>query len=514
MSRPLLIGSLCSGYEGLGMGVARVLGGELAWVADNDPGACAILGHRFPGVPNLGDITVADWAAVEPVDVLTAGFPCTDVSMAGARAGLRNGTRSGIWANVAQAVGALRPRLVVIENVRGLLTARGDEPTLEHLRAEAARDLTVQLLQWLDAAENVATTKGDVRRVKQCRARTACVVGLRKRAVARCLWHERRLVRAIGTVLGDLARLGFDAQWCCVRASDVGAPHRRERVFILAWPATDAEREPVRMRPGNMGVAQGTDQSPGDQRERVRLDDRDGGPGFAEDADRPAGDQRRLAGPGETAGRRPRADTRGPSGTRTPADAERGRRDRGAFEPQRGPVSGTAPAGDSEVADSTTAADPESDGRDERRTEPARIIRGPDAPLSGDRPPADADRSGREGDAEPYLESRGGLESSQWDDPDGRVLDWRQYGPAIRRWEHTIGRQAPRPTEPGRTGQRLSPAFVEWMQGLPPGWVTDVPGLSRNQMLKALGNGVVPQQAAHALRVLLTQAKGACDAAA
>jgi DNA (cytosine-5)-methyltransferase 1 len=58
--------------------------------------------------------------------------------------------------------------------------------------------------------------------------------------------------------------------------------------------------------------------------------------------------------------------------------------------------------------------------------------------------------------------------------------------------------------EPGRNGDlRLSPAFVEWMQGLPNGWVTDVPGLSRNAQLKALGNGVVPQQAAMALRLLL-----------
>lgn len=57
---------------------------------------------------------------------------------------------------------------------------------------------------------------------------------------------------------------------------------------------------------------------------------------------------------------------------------------------------------------------------------------------------------------------------------------------------------------PGRNGDpRLSPAFTEWMMGLPDGWVTDVPGLSRNAMLKALGNGVVPQQAELALRLLL-----------
>lgn len=50
---------------------------------------------------------------------------------------------------------------------------------------------------------------------------------------------------------------------------------------------------------------------------------------------------------------------------------------------------------------------------------------------------------------------------------------------------------------------RLSPRFVEWMMGLPLGWVTDVPGLSRTEQLKALGNGVVPQQCALAVSRLL-----------
>jgi len=63
-------------------------------------------------------------------------------------------------------------------------------------------------------------------------------------------------------------------------------------------------------------------------------------------------------------------------------------------------------------------------------------------------------------------------------------------------------RPAPAPTEPGKTGERLSPRFVEWMQGLPDGWVTGT-GIPRNAQLKALGNGVVPQQGAAALRYLL-----------
>jgi hypothetical protein len=86
-------------------------------------------------------------------------------------------------------------------------------------------------------------------------------------------------------------------------------------------------------------------------------------------------------------------------------------------------------------------------------------------------------------------------------------LDWGKFAPAIERWEQTIGRKAPAPTEPtGRDGQQqLSAKFTEWMMGLPEGWITDV-GLSRNDALKACGNGVVPQQAELALRMLLENA--------
>lgn len=84
------------------------------------------------------------------------------------------------------------------------------------------------------------------------------------------------------------------------------------------------------------------------------------------------------------------------------------------------------------------------------------------------------------------------------------VQDWGKFEPAIRRWEETLGRPAPAPTKPdGKDGaHRLSSAFTEWMMGLPEGWITDV-GLSRNEELKACGNGVVPQQAELALRILL-----------
>jgi DNA (cytosine-5)-methyltransferase 1 len=77
---------------------------------------------------------------------------------------------------------------------------------------------------------------------------------------------------------------------------------------------------------------------------------------------------------------------------------------------------------------------------------------------------------------------------------------------AIRRWEHLLGYPAPPPAEPGPSGRpRLSAAFAEWMMGIPK-LVTGVPGIPRTRQLKLIGNGVVPQQAAAALRLLIEAA--------
>jgi DNA (cytosine-5)-methyltransferase 1 len=82
---------------------------------------------------------------------------------------------------------------------------------------------------------------------------------------------------------------------------------------------------------------------------------------------------------------------------------------------------------------------------------------------------------------------------------------WGDYAPAIHRWETILGRPAPELTTLSSKGNlRLSPRFVEHMMGLPDGWVTNVPGVTRDQALRALGNGVVPHQAAAALRIMLT----------
>ncbi|WP_163511224.1 DNA cytosine methyltransferase [Fodinicola acaciae] len=160
------IGSLCTGAGGLDIGVQAVLGGQLVWYADPDRYATALLARRFPDVANLGDITTVDWPHVPPVDVLTAGFPCQDTSNAGYRTGVTEGTRSGLWTSVAEAIRHLRPRRVVLENVAAL-RSRG----LDRLQA-------------------------------------------------------------------DLAALGYDTAWTCLRASAVGAAHHRDRLFLLATRTT------------------------------------------------------------------------------------------------------------------------------------------------------------------------------------------------------------------------------------------------------------------------------------
>jgi DNA (cytosine-5)-methyltransferase 1 len=84
---------------------------------------------------------------------------------------------------------------------------------------------------------------------------------------------------------------------------------------------------------------------------------------------------------------------------------------------------------------------------------------------------------------------------------------WGKYEPAIRRWE-SLTRPAPAPTEPNKNGNpRLSAAFSEWLMGWPAGWVTDPAiGISRNDQLRIVGNGVVSIQAAAAMRQLLAVA--------
>lgn len=90
------------------------------------------------------------------------------------------------------------------------------------------------------------------------------------------------------------------------------------------------------------------------------------------------------------------------------------------------------------------------------------------------------------------------MDEPSGDDADRLGVDFGDYQPAVDRWAGIVGRPAPAGLVAGK--RRLNPAFVEWMMGLPAGWVTD--HVPFRDALRVLGNGVVPQQAAAALQEL------------
>ena len=496
----LTYGSLFAGYNGLGMGVQSVLGGTTSWFVEFEAAPSKILAHHYPGVPNLGDATKVDWHSVPKVNVIEGGSPCQDLSHAGKRAGMKAGTRSGLWASMCDAIEIIRPSLVVWENVRGALSAEADSE------------------------------------MEQC---PGCVGDP----------DDGPVLRALGRVLGDLADLGYDASWYGLRAADVGAPHGRFRIFVFAtdtegdqgWignrdggDAADTERDRRQeRRPIELGAAQsraGVDRrAVGDPKNighkwagspwrgwdgsadsgQPATDTNSAGrleygrpesagqeqPAAEHHCDAPTdteGNEQRE--PADAAGWRSGLRTEPRDGSNTPADAGGQRHGRG----QDGRALGRVDGCDA--------------GKTRQRERSWEVVGDRDAEA-----PADPNRDG--------LEKVGRLEpiGCHADGRSGADIAWGQYEPAIRRWGHILGRPAPAPTEPGpKGGQRLSPAFVEWLMGLPEGHVTDpaiwtkaiptrtpgvnvqgVPTSARNDMLKALGNGVVPQQAAAATRAWL-----------
>ena len=156
---------LFSGIGGFSLGLERTGGFETVAFCEIDPFCRKVLKKHWPDVPCFEDVRTIDYEAdhIKDADVVTAGFPCQDISYAGAGAGLA-GERSGLWWMVRRTLRLVRPRLALLENVAALLD------------------------------------------------------------------------RGMGTVLGSMASIGYDAEWHSVPLSAFGAPHRRDRVCILAYP--------------------------------------------------------------------------------------------------------------------------------------------------------------------------------------------------------------------------------------------------------------------------------------
>lgn len=112
------IGSLFSGIGGIELGLERAGMGPVLWQAESDPYCQRVLEKHWPGVRRYAD--VRDVQETEPVDLICGGFPCQDISLAGAGAGIE-GKRSGLWSEFDRCLRLVRPRFAIVENVTALL---------------------------------------------------------------------------------------------------------------------------------------------------------------------------------------------------------------------------------------------------------------------------------------------------------------------------------------------------------------------------------------------------------
>ena len=176
---------LFSGIGGFSLGLERTGGFKTVAFCEINSKAQSVLRQHWPNIPIYNDVSVLSKDSLDAdgisVDVITGGFPCQDISLAGKGAGLE-GERSGLWFQFHRLIKEIQPRYAIIENVSALRS------------------------------------------------------------------------RGLGVILWGLAEIGYDAEWHCIPASAVGAPHRRDRIWIIAYPQRGEERQEPRCRSlGRMG---------------------------------------------------------------------------------------------------------------------------------------------------------------------------------------------------------------------------------------------------------------------
>ena len=163
----LQILDLFSGIGGFSLGLEKTGGFKTVAFCEVNEKARMVLAKHWPYIPIYNDVKeiTNERLKAEGIvpDVITGGFPCQDISVAGKGEGL-SGERSGLWFEFARIIREVGPRWVIIENV-SILRSRG-----------------------------------------------------------------------LLTILQNLSEIGYDAEWHCITASHVGAPHQRDRIWILGYP--------------------------------------------------------------------------------------------------------------------------------------------------------------------------------------------------------------------------------------------------------------------------------------
>jgi DNA (cytosine-5)-methyltransferase 1 len=300
------------------------------------------------------------------------------------------------------------------------------------------------------------------------------------------------LNRSFPRVVADLSAIGYVLRWHCVRASDAGAAHKRERLFVVAWPAE--EPAPWMRGADPAGMAGELTLLPTPTRTNAngnRTNNRGELllPGVADLLPTPmAADSERQSAtfargnPTLLGALLPTPRTSDANGT--------GQHGQGGMDLR------TAVA----LLPTPRASDGEKGGPNQRGSKGDLAL--PAAAMLLPTPTVADSRGTRNATA---VRSEPGKNHDGWTLCDVAYADrWGAYAPAIARWEHVLGRPAPDPTVTRRGRRQLSPLFVEWLMGLPAGHVTDVV-TKRGDALRVLGNGVVAQAAALALRLLLIE---------
>jgi len=165
----LTVLDLFSGIGGFSLGLERTGGFKTIQFCEVDEQCQRVLSKHWEHTPIHGDVTTMVGA---PADVICGGFPCQDISVAGKGAGVKEGSRSGLWSEFHRLIKEIKPKYAIIENV----------------------------------------------------------ANLRNNGLER--------------VLKDLWEIGYDAEWHIIPASSVGAPHKRERIWIIAYPQRERQQPP------------------------------------------------------------------------------------------------------------------------------------------------------------------------------------------------------------------------------------------------------------------------------
>ena len=194
MMGKLRVLDLFSGIGGFSLGLERTGGFETVAFCEIEEFPRKVLEKHWPGVPCYEDVTKLTGDILKrdgiSVDVITGGFPCQDISVAGKQAGIGEDTRSGLWSEIVRLIGELRPCYVIVENVANLLSGPSEK---------------------------------------------------------RGGWF--------GRILGDLAECGYDAEWENIPAAAVGGPHRRARVWVVAYSGKNTRPQPVLSKINGVGYS-------------------------------------------------------------------------------------------------------------------------------------------------------------------------------------------------------------------------------------------------------------------